>query len=711
MSRHPAFTKVVLRQRIREAEDADRTIEARFAGLASLHPPENPRRFLRDLADWPIHLYSRGDESDQIRAYSWLLDHVSQLRSVEEARRGWAEAWVLALFELQHPAEIRAKHWSRWFENRPLTDRSRQIYERLETLTGNTLARLCFIRHLIEGEAWSEAIGLAERSLHEVSTASDRRSIYHALITALLSRDEHQREEESGDAVEALNHLFSVEAEGLWTPDFGDLFERAVQRATPEDLRQGRGIPTNILVDAYRGFARVGKEIGKFFGGREALVPYDKGVLRSAPELLVPRRVEQYLRESESLEAAFRRGIRDTRFDAESAAAAATISLASLWRLHQIDPRVLDAMTFAGSGSPESFAELQGLAEEILARQSDLSMLSGYVAEQQVASDLASQGHVVEFAAAPNNPGWDLLVDGHQVQVKNSLDPDYVLEHFDRYPDIPVIVNSELAESLSDHPMVWVDSNLHHAEVNAEAQKTLESLDGFGDAAELLPIPLISLVFAAARNFGDMQSGRIDELGFATRVGIDAGARTVGGGTGAVVGGVLGTATLGPVGTIVGGGLGAWLGSLSGSTGADALNRPAACSARHEFVQCLGDFGSWFCAELLSPRFAALQERHQAVHQWAEATELRRSTPESVAVFYVASREMLRRAEALLDWFDRHSGDSDAAKAHRGWVALRECRSFFHPALKTRLGAVEDSRQAYLTAVDNGIAGASAPAS
>ncbi len=47
--------------------------------------------------------------------------------------------------------------------------------------------------------------------------------------------------------------------------------------------------------------------------------------------------------------------------------------------------------------------------------------LTGYVAEQKAASALEAAGHHVTFAATANQPVWDLLVDGHPVQIKEGL--------------------------------------------------------------------------------------------------------------------------------------------------------------------------------------------------------------------------------------------------------------------------------------------------
>ncbi|MFX4385257.1 glycine zipper family protein, partial [Acinetobacter baumannii] len=77
--------------------------------------------------------------------------------------------------------------------------------------------------------------------------------------------------------------------------------------------------------------------------------------------------------------------------------------------------------------------------------------------------------------------GYDLIVDGTPMQVKCSMDADYVLSHFDKYPDIPVIVNSELAEQLGNHPMVLVDTTLSYEAVQETTGVGLEQVSDFAD--------------------------------------------------------------------------------------------------------------------------------------------------------------------------------------------------------------------------------------
>ncbi|MCC6750657.1 MAG: hypothetical protein IT371_23570 [Deltaproteobacteria bacterium] len=320
--------------------------------------------------------------------------------------------------------------------------------------------------------------------------------------------------------------------------------------------------------------------------------------------------------------------------------------------------------------------------------------LAGYVAEQRVAADLVREGHAVEFPAGPTQAGWDLLVDGHAVQVKCSTSADYVLDHFGRYPDVPVIVNAELADQLGDHPMVWIDAALSHEEVTDATDDSVAALADLGDA-DFLPIPLVALAFAAVRNAGDLTAGNIDGGTYAQRVGVDVAARGLGGGAGGAVGAVVVGALIGPVGAALGSIVGGVIGSIAGGTGADAINRNAVCDARDLVVRGLGEFAVWFRTTLLRPRIAVLELRHNQVTLWAQEAAAAGKAPAAVATFYAASAEMLNRAKRLDSWIAGREDYDDFARAQAGWVALREAPGFFHPELKTHLAALRDALDRY----------------
>ncbi len=694
MSKRGSFSTAQLQKRLSKARrqgEQRRSAAEKYALLAAIDPPEHPARFLKGLSTWPCHLYAEVDPELRRVVLEWLIGNVSTVSSHDE-RHAWLEQWHVELLQFVSLPKKQLEQLAASTEERKLTEWSRKLYMRLQELSDSPSIKVSWLRHLTRASAWSEVISTAEKTLAVTVDGAVRSQVYSLFIEALLKRDASHKQGQT-DAEHAMVILAFVRREGLWNGDFERLLKRATEATLPEDLKEGRGRSTNLLADAYRGLSRVSKMIGKVFGGRDAQVPYSKGVIKSAPSMLAPARVEKFLASSKKHIGEFRQVLGE-KIDLEATAVAGALTLEGLWTLSQIDDSVLDAMTFASAGTPDTFWRLQDLAESYDGSQGAIARLAGYVAEQQVATDLIREGHIVTFPEGPIQPGWDLLVDGHPVQVKLSLDPDYVLSHFERYPDIPVIVNAELADALGDHPMVLVDHALSHADVMATTEESLDALADFADVDDLLPIPLIALAFSAYRNFGDLRVGRIDQKTFAQRVGVDMAARTLGGGTGAFIGSAAGS-VLGPIGTVVGASIGGFIGSIAGRTGADAINRREICDARDAVVSALGEFARWFRSELLIPRVALLKERHERITRWMFHALQKEWAPSCTVIFYSASTEMLRRARTLNDWIAGKEKGDDFARAHAGWVALREASTFFHPELKTRLASVQQAIQTY----------------
>jgi hypothetical protein len=188
------------------------------------------------------------------------------------------------------------------------------------------------------------------------------------------------------------------------------------------------------------------------------------------------------------------------------------------------------------------------------------SQLQGYVAEQIAAQHLIAQGHDVFFPETANNPGWDIMVDGHPFQVKCLVDSGGVIEHLHRYPDIPVIVNADLAHQVGNHAGVYVDAALHH---DAIRQATEDSLDRGRDMADF-EIPWISLGVSGAFNLYYMVANGTDVKSMLTCTATDTIGRTIGGTAGKYAGAAGGLLLFGPAGAIVVGALGAIGGAGAG---------------------------------------------------------------------------------------------------------------------------------------------------
>ena len=134
--------------------------------------------------------------------------------------------------------------------------------------------------------------------------------------------------------------------------------------------------------------------------------------------------------------------------EARATAAVAALTLGDIaYSAAAIDASVIRAADFVRVDvldNPLAFADFARRIQELSPAGiiGAVSNVKGYVAEQVVAADLIANGYQVELPATPNEPGWDLLVDGEKFQVKCLDDIGGLKAHFDKY-DYPVLANSE----------------------------------------------------------------------------------------------------------------------------------------------------------------------------------------------------------------------------------------------------------------------------
>lgn len=157
----------------------------------------------------------------------------------------------------------------------------------------------------------------------------------------------------------------------------------------------------------------------------------------------------------------------------------------------RLDPLVMKGIDFSRAEDLSSLFTFSEFADSvnIQLNTGDIAQMQGYVAERMIASELQAKGYDVEFPETSNQAGYDLLVDGAPFQVKNLLSPAGVKEHLEKYPDIPVYVNEELADYFENHPMVYA-THVQHADV---LQATKDSLMAAKDLTDF-EIPYISLL-------------------------------------------------------------------------------------------------------------------------------------------------------------------------------------------------------------------------
>lgn len=240
----------------------------------------------------------------------------------------------------------------------------------------------------------------------------------------------------------------------------------------------------------------------------------------------------------------------------EKQAAAAMAALTAgdiLYSVAAVDPTVIAAADFsrvADIGVGLSFAKL---AEQILdgsdrAVLGGVSQLKGYVAEKAVAAQLAAAGHTVSFPDAANQPGWDLLVDGQEFQIKFHSTLDGLQEHFQRY-DYPVIANTELIDQI---PPEWADKVFF---VDGLSNELVEQVthDSLSAGVEILSPSVISIAgsISAVRGLLAYRRGQLTGKQAIEQIMLDGMVRMGLAASGSVVGASVGTMMFGPAGAWV----------------------------------------------------------------------------------------------------------------------------------------------------------------
>jgi hypothetical protein len=316
-----------------------------------------------------------------------------------------------------------------------------------------------------------------------------------------------------------------------------------------------------------------------------------------------------------------------------------------LYRAAAIDPEVLAAADFSRAVDIDSCLALSANSDLWLTQGAKIA-LRGYTAEQVVMARLLEDGHAVEVAVESNTPGFDLLVNGDQVQVKCGQSLDLLREHFTKYPDIPVIADRDLAvkaaESAADWAgMVTTVEGFELPLVEGLVERSVAAAEGLADPH----VPLIAIATGAVRGAWKVWSGAIPITDLPPALALDAGIRallsTAGGKAGAVVGLVL----IGPAGALILGPL-AGAGALMGAgVTRELIDRNLLRSDWHKQAMRAACDLHEAVHEALSQRVALLVRRARRLRH-AEAN----SAPVMATwVYGRAMEDAIAAAESLLD--------------------------------------------------------------
>jgi len=219
-----------------------------------------------------------------------------------------------------------------------------------------------------------------------------------------------------------------------------------------------------------------------------------------------------------------------------------------------IDPLVLKGADFArveDLADPLAFAAFARQIESLAPAGTlgAVSNVKGYVAEQIVAAELVAHGYQVTFPDTSNQAGWDLLVDGLPFQVKCLDSASGLSKHFATYPDIPVFVNAELADSVPDE---WKHHVFFVEDYSNELTSHITDFSMDAGGSILNPnVPLFALGVIAARHLIDYRAGRVSGRQAVEQILLDGSTRAGLAVAGGYAGAGIGLLVLGPAGALV----------------------------------------------------------------------------------------------------------------------------------------------------------------
>ena len=214
-----------------------------------------------------------------------------------------------------------------------------------------------------------------------------------------------------------------------------------------------------------------------------------------------------------------------------------------------------------------------------------LNKLKGSVAESHIAEHFEKAGVEVAWPETSNQEGWDLLLNGNQVNVKLVNNANNLTEHFKENPQIPVVIPSDadnipetafhfdpsedvdhLFDYLKDNPenAVIVNESLSSAYLTENVEESTDFALGVDEGIPGFNFPLITTAFSGWREIKLLDKGHTEMETSLKNIGLDVAGIGVGLGVGAEAGAVVGSLILPGIGTAIGGVLGGLFGATVG---------------------------------------------------------------------------------------------------------------------------------------------------
>ena len=292
-----------------------------------------------------------------------------------------------------------------------------------------------------------------------------------------------------------------------------------------------------------------------------------------------------------------------------------------LWHAAAINPNVMNAADFSRSediGDPMAFA---CNAADFLTTGAGWS-LRGYTAERLVMDKLLADGHDVQLAEASNTPGLDLIVDGAAVQVKCGTSISNLTEHFERYPDIPVIANAGLAEKAAESEAPWSHlvttlPGFEIATIEKQIAETLGHAVDLGDPGILQ----FALSIGVLRGGIEVVRGRVPVSDLPAWLILDGASRGLLVFAGGNAGSWVGLIAIGPAGALI---LGPAIGAaaLLGNSALKGYAQKQLMADWHRDLQRAAEHLHETILAVLERRITRLEERSEAFARNASRSDL-----------------------------------------------------------------------------------------
>lgn len=367
---------------------------------------------------------------------------------------------------------------------------------------------------------------------------------------------------------------------------------------------------------------------------------------------------------------------------ADGAIAGAFIADAAL----KIDPDVVHALEFStaqylhGLAGIDQYAQDHFFAVDTASADGWFERLSGYVAEQKAAAVFEHMGLHVDFAPAPNQPVWDMVVNGNHIQIKEGIVG--VKEFIAQHPGVDVYAPADVAGAIKD-PAVHALDVLDKDAIHAATQHTLDGIHGV--VSPDIHIPYITLAFSSWREAKLLWNEKTTTERALKNVALDVGGVGAGALAGSKAGGWLGS-IFGVFGSAIGAAVGAIIGGVSGKLAATGIRHIPFNNARDEYNTAVSNAQTAVTAEIKrsKERVRELQGEYQ-VKFLDERAAIENEAKNKLAVF---DREYDATLLAFCESFPIFLGE---LKKH---LAAEEQETLSHlpvPQLWTRLFPSEQS--------------------